>query len=70
MGGRGEGSSRNMYKGHVDKVKGGKIKGGGGKAVMGWSGGGKWRQLYLNTNKKRKKENGLYLDTDKQPLYR
>ena len=28
MGGKGEGLSRNMYKGHMDKAKGGRIEGG------------------------------------------
>ena len=28
MGGNREGSSKNMYKGHMDKAKGGRIKGG------------------------------------------
>ena len=42
-----------MYKGHMDKAKGGRIKGG----RWGWMGqggvqGGKWRQLYLNNSKK------------------
>ena len=46
---------RNMYKGHMDKTKGGRIRRGrwgcwGG--AMWW--GGKWRQLYLNSNKKKK----------------
>ena len=48
---------RNIYKGHMDKPKWGRIKDGkwgwlgwGGK--WGAVGGGKWRQLYLNNNKK------------------
>ena len=45
----GEGSSRNMCKGPMDKAKGGRIEGG----RRGWVGQGKvvarkWRQLYLN----------------------
>ena len=58
---KGEGSSRNMYKGHMDKAKGGQDQ--GWKVGMGgvgeeWWGGGKWRQLYLNNFfKKRKKIN-------------
>ena len=35
MGKIGEGSSRNMYKGHMDKAKGGRIEGG----RWGWLGG-------------------------------
>ena len=47
----GEGSSRNMYKGHMDKAKGEKD----GRWEVGWVGQGKvvtgkWRQLYLNNN--------------------
>ena len=40
-----------MYKGHMDKAKGGGIEGGRWEWV-GWGGllGGKWRQLYLNNN--------------------
>ena len=54
MGGRrgvigkiGEESSRNMYEGHMDKAKGGRIEGG-----VGWGGvgGRKWRQPYFNNN--------------------
>ena len=36
MGKTGEGSSRNMYKGHMDKAKGGRIEGGRGD-------GGEWK---------------------------
>ena len=48
MGKIGEGSLRNMYKGHMDKAKRGRIKSG----RWGWVGRGgvereKWRQLYL-----------------------
>ena len=39
---------RNMYKGHMDKTKEGGIKDG----KWGWLEWGKWRQLYLNNNKK------------------
>ena len=48
-----EGSSRNMYKGHMDKAKGGQDQ--GWEVEMGRVGGvvrGKLRQLYLNNNKK------------------
>ena len=38
-----------MYKGHMDKAKWGKMAG-----VVGVT-EGKWRQLYLNNNKKKKK---------------
>ena len=48
-----EGSSRNMYKGPLDKPKGNRIEGGrwesGARAEWWWWGG--WRQLYLNTIK-------------------
>ena len=49
--------SRNLYKGHMDKTKRGRSKGG----RWGWLGLGgvmweKWRQLYLNNNKKRFKK--------------
>ena len=42
-----------MYKGHMDKAKRGRFEGG----RWGWMGWGvvmrgKWRQLYLNKNKK------------------
>ena len=53
----GEGPSRNMYKGPMDKAKRGSDwwwevgVGGAGKVVVG-----KWRQLYLNNNKKRVKK--------------
>ena len=55
MGKEGEGLLRNMYKGPIHKAKGGKIEGG----RWGWVGqgkvvAGKWRQLYLNNNKKKK----------------
>ena len=33
MGLKGEGLSRNMYKGHMDKAKGGRIEGGRGEWV-------------------------------------
>ena len=42
-----EGPSRNMYKGPMDKAKGDRVEGGAGGIV-----GGKWKQLYLNNNKK------------------
>ena len=46
-----------MYKGHMDKAKGGRIKGG----KWGWLGwgvvmGGKLRQMYLSNNKKNVKK--------------
>ena len=44
-----------MYKGHMDKAKGGRIK--GGKQVwVGWGEvvGKKWRQRYLNNNLKKR----------------
>ena len=42
-----------MYKGHVDKAKGGRFEVGGGIGGA-WRGevGRKWRQLYLNNNLK------------------
>ena len=52
MGKKEEGSSTNMYKRHVDKAKGGRNKGRRWGQV-GWGRvRGKWRQLYLNNNKK------------------
>ena len=53
MGGRGGRVFRNNYKGHTDKTKGGGIRG-GRWGWLGWRGevGRKWRQLYLNNNKK------------------
>ena len=49
---KGEGLSRNMYKGHMDKSKTGlRWRVGSGDGWRG-SGEGKWRQLYLNNNKK------------------
>ena len=53
MGGNREGSSKNMYKGHMDKAKGGRIEGGrwwwmGHASVVGW----KWRQLCFNNDEK------------------
>ena len=58
MGEKWEGLSRNMYKGHMDKAKGGRIEGGRqGWVGWGWVVRGKWRQLQLNNNKK-KKQNG------------
>ena len=50
-GGKREGFSRNMYKGHMDKAKGWKDQGWevgcvGQRRVVGR----KWRQLYLNNN--------------------
>ena len=42
MGGKGEGSSRNMYKGHMDKAKegvGSRVGGGDG-----WGGGEWWEE--------------------------
>ena len=46
----------NMYKGHMDEAKGGRIKGGKQRWV-GWGErvGEKWRQLYLNNNLKNNK---------------
>ena len=38
---------RDVYKGHMDKAKGGV-----GLRVGGGVSGGKWKQLYLNNNKK------------------
>ena len=51
-GGKRERVFRNMYKGHMDKIKGGRIQG-GKWGWLGWEGvvGGKWRQVYLNNNK-------------------
>ena len=47
-----EGLSRNMYKGHMGKDKEGKDRGWEvGMAGVGGMVGGKWRQLYLNNNK-------------------
>ena len=49
MGGNGGKVFRNIYKGHRDKTKGGWDRG----WEVGMAGvGGKWRQLYLNSNKK------------------
>ena len=49
----GEGLSRNMYKGPMDKPKGGRIKGERWRWVEpGGVEGRKWRQLYLKNNKK------------------
>ena len=41
-----------MYEGHMDKAKG------GGRIEVEWGGavGGKWRQLYLNNNEKKKEQ--------------
>ena len=48
------GSLRNMYKGHMDKAKGGQDRG----WEVGMAGvGGKWRQLYLNNKKKKEERN-------------
>ena len=52
MGAKGGRVFRNMYKGHMDKTKEGRIKG----EKWGWLGsrvvvGRKWRQLYLSNNK-------------------
>ena len=53
VGRKGEGLLRNMYKGHMDKVKGGRIEGGRQQWVgQGGVLGGEWRQLYLNNSKK------------------
>ena len=61
MGGKGEGLSRNMYKGHVDKLKEGRIEGRRWDClVCGGVVGRKWRQLYLNNNKKREREKEYY----------
>ena len=64
MGRKGERFFTSMYKGHMDKTKGDRIK--CGNQVWGWLGwvgmvGGKWRQLYLNSNKniQNKKRNKL-----------
>ena len=47
----GEGSSRNNYKGHTDKTKGGWNQGREvGMAGVGGQWAAKWRQLYLNNN--------------------
>ena len=46
---------RNMYKGHMEKPKGNRIKGGKWGWLGGGSYGGVWRQLYLNNNKKTSK---------------
>ena len=44
-----------MYKGPVDKATGGRIDGGRREWVGRWGVvGGKWRQLYLNNNKKKR----------------
>ena len=57
MGEKGERVFRNMYKGHMEKTKGGRIKGG----KWGWLGWRReeWRQLYLNNNKKKLKKINL-----------
>ena len=54
-----EGSSRNKYEGHMYKAKedqdrGWEVGGGDGWGEAGGSGGGKWSQLYLTNNKRRK----------------
>ena len=51
MKGKGGRVFRNMYKGHMDKTKGGRIKG-GKWGWLGGSAGGIWRQPHLNNNKK------------------
>ena len=44
---------RNIYKGHMNKTKGGQDKGWEvGMAGVGGGEGGEWRQPYLNKNKK------------------
>ena len=50
----GERLSGKMYKGHMDKANGDRIKD-GRWGCLRWGGvvGRKWRQLYLNNNKKR-----------------
>ena len=53
MGGKGGRVFRNIYKGHTDKTKWGWDQGWEvGMAGVGGSGERKWRQLYLNNNKK------------------
>ena len=48
---------RNIYKGHMDKAKGQWDKGWKvGMAGVGGVVGRKWRQLYLNNNKKKVKK--------------
>ena len=48
MGRKGEGSSRNMYKGHMDKAKGGTDRGWEvGMAGVGGSGGGEMETIVL-----------------------
>ena len=56
MGGKKGKVVRNIYNGHMDKIKG--MQDRGWKVGMGGQGevvGGKWRQLYLNNNFKKKK---------------
>ena len=52
-GGKGEQLSRNMDTGHMDKAKVGRIEGRRWGQVRGGMVGGKWRQLYLNSNFKK-----------------
>ena len=53
MGEKEGGVFRNTCKGHMDKTKGGRIKGGSwGGLECGGVVEGKWRQLYLNNNEK------------------
>ena len=54
-----------MYKGHIEGAKGGRVEVG----MWGWvrQGGGGWRQLYLNNNKKcKKKRNTVYIEFRKK----
>ena len=62
----GKGASRNMYKGNMGKAKGGVgSKVGGGDGWGGWEWwGGRWRQLYLNNNKKRERKKSLESNGD------
>ena len=58
--GEAEGSSRNMYKGHMDKAKGGvRLRLGGEDGWDGGSGGGKMETTVLEQQVK--KENNSYV---------
>ena len=58
LGSKGRRVFRNMYKGHMDKTKGRWDQGWEVEMVgVGGVAGGKWRQLYLNNNKKKSGKN-------------
>ena len=57
-----------MYKGHTDKAKVGRFEGGRHRWV-GWRGmvGRKWRQLYLNNNRKNFKKE-IYVGKEREKV--